>query len=171
MANKLDERLQLLEDRRQIEELRATYCFLVDDGRFEELANDCFTEDAGCDFRAVRGGTLSLVAKGHDEVRAFFTEIVPAALRDMCHMTHNHRIAIDGDRASGDCYFEVTGRDPATGEAIVGAGRYVDRYRRVGERWRFEQRNAEIFYMSPLAEGWVKQPFARRPDAPAAVRR
>ena len=56
MEENLARRLRMVEDRQQIEELRATYCFLVDDGRFDELVESCFTEDASCDFRAVRGG-------------------------------------------------------------------------------------------------------------------
>ncbi len=167
MDESLAKRLEVIEDRQQIEELRATYCFLVDDGRVDELVDGYFTDDALCDFRAVRGGgTLALISKGREEVRTFFAQLVPAMLHDMCHMIHNHRIVIDGDHAAGDCYFEVTGKDATSGDAIVGAGRYRDRYRRVDNRWRFEQRNAEIFYMAPLAVGWVKRPFL---DVPAAV--
>lgn len=157
MEKTLVERLQAIEDRHQIEELRATYCFLVDDGRFDELVDEWFTEDAVCDFRVVRGGNIVLVSTGRDEVRTFFTQMVPAVLHDMCHTIHNHRIVIDGECASGDCYFEVTGKDPTSGDAVVGAGRYVDQYRRVGDRWRFERRQADIFYMAPLSEGWVKR--------------
>ena len=171
MEENLARRLRMVEDRQQIEELRATYCFLVDDGRFDELVDSCFTEDASCDFRAVRGGgALAVVAKGRDELRKFFSQLVPSMLHDMCHMIHNHRIAIDADRASGDCYFEVTGKSPATGEAIIGAGRYIDRYRRVDNRWRIEQRNAEIFYLAPLADGWVKRPFIGTPAATASTK-
>ena len=159
MDEALAKRLQLLEDRAQIEELRATYCFLVDDGRFDELVDEWFTEDAVCDFHAVRGGTLALLAQGRPEVRTFFAQLVAGTLQDMCHTMHNHRIVVDGDDAAGDCYFELTAKDAASAAAIVGAGRYVDRYRRVDGRWRFAQHNAEIFYMAPLAEGWVQRPF------------
>lgn len=160
-------RIQMIEDRQQIEELRATYCFLVDDGRFDELVDRHFTDDAVCDFRAVRGGgTLALVSGGREEVRTFFSQIVAATLHEMCHTVHNHRIVIDQDLASGDCYFEVTAKDPTSGHAIVGAGRYIDRYRRVAGRWCFAQRKAEIFYMAPLSDGWVKRPFL---DMPAGV--
>ncbi len=153
-------RIRRIEDRDQIEELRATYCFLVDDERFDELVDEHFTADAVCDFRAVRGGgTLAFLSTGREEVRTFFSQIIPAALHDMCHTVHNHRILIEADEASGDCYFELTAQDAATGAAIVGAGRYIDRYRRVDGRWRFARRNAELFYMAPLAEGWVRRPF------------
>lgn len=170
MGDDVSRRLRAIEDRQAIEELRATYCFLVDDGRLAELVDEHFTDDAVCDFRSVRGGAkLAFLSQGRDAVRTFFTQAVPAVLAEMCHTTHNHRIAVDGDGASGDCYFEVTGRDPTSDEPIVGAGRYVDRYRRVGGRWRFAARDAEIYYMSPLAAGWVKRPFGPALLAAAAA--
>lgn len=170
MGDDVSRRLRAIEDRQAIEELRATYCFLVDDGRLAELVDEHFTEDAVCDFRTVRGAEkLAFLSRGRDEVRAFFTQAVPAVLADMCHMTHDHRIAIDGDHASGDCTFEVTGRDPTSDEPIVGAGRYVDRYRRVEGRWRFAARTAEIYYMSPMGAGWVKRPIGPALLAAAAA--
>jgi ketosteroid isomerase-like protein len=155
----LEERMRRIEDREAIRELRATYCFLVDDGRGDELVDDHFTEDACCDFRAARGDITPLVSKGREEVRHFFTQVVPALLRDMSHTVHNHRITLDGDRASGECYFELTATEGSTGDAVVGAGRYLDRYRRVDGEWRFEERNARIFHIARFAEGWARQPF------------
>lgn len=160
----LEARVRRLEDREAIRELRATYCFLVDDGRFDELVERCFVAEPSCDFRSTRAEGMVIVSKGRDEVRRFFAQVVPALLRDMSHTVHNHRIRVDGDRASGDCYFELTAVDNATGEPVVGAGRYVDRYRRVDGAWRFEERNAEIFHIALLGEGW-----ARRPLLPALV--
>jgi len=157
----IEQRLRILEDREDIRELAATYCFLVDAGRFDELVERCFTEDACCDFRGAGDGEqmAPMVSRGRAELRNFFSAVVPAALRDMAHTVHNHRVSIDGDRASGDCYFELTAVDRISGEAVVGAGRYVDRYRRDRGAWRFEMRNAAIFFIAPLREGWAKQRF------------
>ncbi len=154
-------RLQRLEDREQIRELQATYCFLADDRRFDELVDQCFTEDARCDFRDTKGLISPLISNGRAEIRAFFTQVVDSVLRDMCHTVHNQRMVIDGDAATGECYFELTATHPPTGDAVVGAGRYFDRYRRVGGTWRFAERTAHIFHMAPLAEGWVRRPLLR----------
>lgn len=159
MDEGLERRLRTFEDRERIRELRASYCFLVDDGRWDELLDTCFTDDARCDFRSARGDVGPFVATGREEVRAFFAQVVASLLHDMSHTVHNHRIRLDGDRAAGDCYFEVTAKDPASGDAVVGAGRYRDRYRRVAGEWRIEERVALIVHMAPLAEGWVKRPF------------
>ena len=168
MEEGLERRLRALEDREQIRELRATYCFLVDDGRFDELVDDCFTDDARCVFRSARGDVGPFVSTGREEIRVFFAQVVAALLHDMSHTVHNHRISFDGDRAAGDCYFELTAKDPASGDAVVGAGRYLDRYRRVAGEWRFEERAAVIVHMAPLAEGWVKRPFLATLEAAAA---
>jgi hypothetical protein len=160
MADDLQARLRALEDREAIRELRATYCFLVDGGRPEELVEGYFTQDARCEFgSAVEGGMPSLVASGREEVRRFFVEVVPALLDEMSHTVHNHRIVLNGDRASGDCYFELTALDRASGEPVLGAGRYTDEYRRVEGGWRFSSRRADIHFIAPLAEGWVRQRF------------
>ena len=150
----LEQRIQLLEDREKIKELRATYCFLVDDDQYAELVNDHFTLDAGCDFRSRMAGFDPMVSKGREQVLSFFQETVANLLKDMTHTTHNNRITIDGDRASGDCYFELTAREANSSSPMVGAGRYKDEYQRVGGIWQFSQRNADIFHIVPLNQGW-----------------
>jgi ketosteroid isomerase-like protein len=102
-----------------------------------------------------------MVSTGHAEIRAFFTQVVATLLHDMCHTVHNQRIVIEGDTARGECYFELTAMHPLTGDAVVGAGRYIDRYRREAGVWRFAERNARIAHMAPLAEGWVRRPLLR----------
>ena len=126
MPEDLEARLRALEDREAIRELRATYCFLIDDGRFDELVDGCFTDDARCEFGAADGNAEALSAQGREEVRAFFSQGVASLLRDMAHTVHNHRISLEDDRASGDCYFELTATDVASGEDVVGAGRGLE---------------------------------------------
>jgi hypothetical protein len=150
----IEKRIQILEDREMIKELRATYCFLVDDAEYAELVNNHFTSDARCDFRFRLGGLPPFISNGQEEVLAFFQTFVASMLKDMSHTTHNHRIVFDGDRASGDCYFELTARDANTSVPVTGAGRYFDEFERVGGKWRFSQRNADIFYIAPLNPGW-----------------
>jgi ketosteroid isomerase-like protein len=150
----LEQRIQILEDREQLKELGATYCFLVDDDRYVELVNDYFTDDAGCDFRNRLANSEPLVSQGREQILLFFQDVVANTLKDMSHTLHNHRMVIDGDHAFGDCYFELTARDANSSTPMVGAGRYTDEYRRVGDRWQFSQRNADIFYIVPLDQGW-----------------
>ncbi len=159
MSTDLEQRIQAIEDRDAIRELCATYCFCVDTGRFDELADNGFTDDAHCDFGLLDGGMPNMISDGREQVRGFFKDVVPAMLCDMSHTVHNQRIRLEGEEASGECYFELTARDSSTGEAVVGAGRYFDRFRRVDSKWMFCERKAEIWHMSPLAAGWEKQRF------------
>ena len=161
MTRHPEDRLQLLEDREAIRELQATYCFLVDDGRFDELVDHHFARNSRCDFRLVGSDVDPMLAEGHEPIRVFFKQLVGALLRDMSHTTHNQRIVVEGDSASGESYFELTAIDATTGEAVVGGGRYIDRYRRQGDTWVFEERRAEIRHMAPLREGWDRQRFLR----------
>lgn len=154
MPSNLESRIQLLEDREHIRELRATYCFLVDDGRFEELVETCFTADAVCDFRNRQGAQEPLVSIGSAQILAFFQNTVAKTLCEMSHTVHNHRIEVTGDHGTGDCYFELTARDASTGVPLVGAGRYIDSYRRIQGNWQFDLRNADIFHIVPLSTGW-----------------
>ena len=161
MADTLEQRIQALEGREAIRDLRTAYCFLVDDGRYDELVDTCFTQDATCDFRALGPdpGLIPLVFQGREEIRTFMKGLVDALLHDMMHTTHNHRITLDGDTASGSCYFELTAIETATNEPVVASGRYIDKYRRVDGVWHFAQRNAEIRFLGPLSPGWGQQPF------------
>ena len=68
-------------------------------------------------------------------------------------MIHNHLIDIDGDEARGQCAIEL--RMTADGKSMIGSGYYDDVYRRVDGRWRFAKRDATIFHMCDMKEGWV----------------
>jgi len=157
MTDDILARLRLLEDREAIRVLQATYCFLVDDRRFAELVDHHFTEDACCDFRDVTGAMVPMVSQGRREILEFFTNVVGALLDDMSHTVHNERIRIDADTADSECYFELTAVDRTSGKALVGAGRYLDRYRRDGGEWRFAERKARMFHLTTLEEGWARR--------------
>lgn len=158
MDDALKDRVRALEDREAIRELRSHYCFLVDEGRFDELVDRHFTEDAACDFGRPDSEPF-FVGRGRENIRPFFAKTVPSLLRSMSHTVHNHRIVLDGDQASGDCYFELTATHQESGDPIVGGGRYMDRYRRTPDGWRFQERRAEILFMAPLLEGWERRRF------------
>ncbi|MCC6764443.1 MAG: nuclear transport factor 2 family protein [Deltaproteobacteria bacterium] len=157
MTDDILARLRRLEDREAIRVLQATYCFLVDDGRFVELVEQHFTEDACCDFRDVTGAMVPMVSRGRGEILEFFTNVVGALLDDMSHTVHNERIRIDGRTADAECYFELTAVERLSGKALVGAGRYLDRYRRDGEAWRFAERKARMFHLTTLEDGWARR--------------
>lgn len=127
---------------------------MVDDDRYAELIKNCFTDDAKCDFRNRLAGGEPMISQGSKEILSFFQGVVAKTLKNMSHTTHNHRINIEAKQASGDCYFELTARDTNSSLPMIGAGRYNDKYEKINNQWRFSQRNADIFFIVPLNQGW-----------------
>ncbi len=64
----------------------------------------------------------AFISNGREEVVHFFRNFVGLMLEDMSHTTHNHGICVDGDRASGDCDFELTARDASPSAPMTDAG-------------------------------------------------
>jgi uncharacterized protein (TIGR02246 family) len=142
----VEARLARLEARAQIEELRANYCYHVDDADGEAFAS-LFAEDALLDFGSA--GTYA----GREELRDFVESVVPDHYEFIVHMVHNPVIRVDGDSATGRWYFEA----PATttdGEDVWIQGRYDDEYARVDGEWLFAAVTARFNYVADYDEGW-----------------
>jgi SnoaL-like domain len=138
----LESRLTELEDRIAIGELRASYCHLADERRWEELA-DLFAEDA--EFRA-----LSSV-RGRAELLEYLRGL-PDVMDAFWHRTMNETLVIEGDSASGRAYFDAP--CVVDGRSMLCAGRYRDEFVKEHGRWRFGSRQLDFFYFTPLTEGW-----------------
>lgn len=141
----VEERLERLEAKDSIRELRANYCYHVDDGNAEAFAS-LFTQDGVLDFGSA--GTYA----GREELREFVDSVVPEYYSFIVHMLHNPVIEVDGDAATGRWYFEA----PCTsqGEDMWIQGRYDDEYVRVDGEWRFAAVEAEFNYVADYDEGW-----------------
>lgn len=142
----VEARLARLEARAEIEELRANYCYHVDDGNGEAFAS-LFAEDAVLDFGSA--GTYA----GHEELREFVGSAVPDHYEFIVHMVHNPVVEVDGDAATGRWYFEA----PATttgGTAVWIQGRYDDEYVRAEGEWLFAAVTARFNYVADYDGGW-----------------
>lgn len=142
----VEARLARLEARTEIEELRANYCYHVDDADGEAFAS-LFAEDAVLDF-----GSAGRYA-GREELREFVESVVPDHYAFIVHMVHNPVVEVDGDEATGRWYFEA----PATtagGDDVWIQGRYDDEYVRVDDVWRFAAVVARFNYVADYETGW-----------------
>jgi hypothetical protein len=140
----------------EIADLVARYNAQGDAGRIAQMLL-LFSEDA----------TLAAdgrVYRGRDEIRGLFdeaaarTRVRTAAI--LRHFTATHQVDFDGvDHASGRCYFQVV-----TETGIDHWGRYVDRYARLDEGWRFVHRRVEVEGCVP--GGWAdgRNPRSGRRD-------
>jgi hypothetical protein len=135
-------RLQALEDRADLAELRALYCVFADQKRWDDLAN-LFTEDGW-----LRGRDE---IKGRTVLRNYFEESEHRS-DAAWHFSHNETTDLNGDEATGYSYFDAP--RVKEGKAWVCAGYYDDRFRRVDGRWHFQGRILHYFYMGPLQPGW-----------------
>jgi 3-phenylpropionate/cinnamic acid dioxygenase small subunit len=121
----------------------ATYCQLLDDGRFDEWV-EVFTEDVAL---AVMGQT----AHGRDAVRAFIEPVQGPDVRGR-HMLSEPLIVVDpsGDRATVTTDYCFLARDLT----VMSAGRYHDVLVRDpgdGDGWRIARR--EIVFLGDEPQG------------------
>jgi ketosteroid isomerase-like protein len=145
----LRRRLQRLEDIEAIKQLKASYCYLIDDGEIDRLM-ERFTSDAVWD-----GGPMGRF-EGREAIREFL-KALPSQLSFALHWVLNPRIEIDGDAARGTWYL-VEPCTAARGErAIWGAGRYEERYERVDGEWRFREVRLIPIFWTPYEEGWSRR--------------
>lgn len=139
----IEQRLQVLEDKDEIRELTARYCYAVvaQDGR---ALLDMFTADG--EFHM---GEHSWC--GQAELSKLYVDQVGSI--GPKPFIQNHVIQVDGDRATGNCAVEI--RVVEKGESVTACGHYDDQYQRVNGRWKFAKRVFHLYHWAKLAEGWA----------------
>jgi ketosteroid isomerase-like protein len=139
--------------REEIRDLVARYNAQGDAGRIDAML-ELFCEDAVLElegrsycgveamrrcFAAVAGGTRS------------------GGARYIRHFTATHQIDLESEtRAWGRCYYQTL-----TERGLDHWGRYLDEYRRVAERWRFQRRKVSVD--GQVEGGWAAQTRSRLP--------
>lgn len=142
------DRLQRLETREQLKELRAKYCYYVDEQHWAPFF-DLFVPDSTLDF----GGMG--VYEGRDGLERFAAEFVEAQLEGSAHMLSNPILEIEGDEATGRWYIE----SPLTFVDGTGGWRqgwYRDEYRRLDGTWKIESITMRFVYTADYDDetGW-----------------
>lgn len=148
----IEQRLQILEDKDEIRELTARYCYAVvaQDG---QVLLAMFTEQGEFHMGAhAWRGQAELPKLYIDQVG----QIGPKPF------IQNHVIDVAGDRATGRCAVEI--RVVENGESVTACGHYEDEYQREDGRWKFAKRVFHLYHWARLAEGWAK------PAAPPDLR-
>jgi ketosteroid isomerase-like protein len=79
--------------------------------------------------------------EGRPAIRDFF-EREKRALSHVIHLTSNHRVDVDGDRAVGTAYFHAIGVTRRDGVENAARGMYEDAYLRTAAGWRFASRRS-----------------------------
>lgn len=135
-------------DRTQIQYTLAVYCNSVDSGDVEGVVS-VFMPDGRLELSS---GTK---AAGRDAIRAFYTPVIGPARTDRApdgslpllrhNLTTSRVEFVDADTAQGWTYFMSL-----TKHGLDHAGRYIDTFRRQGERWLIADRRIVVeWYGSP----------------------
>jgi hypothetical protein len=145
-----------LEDHHEIEALVYAYAQAVDDRDGEALAA---LFSSGGRIRVFSMGKPDPVVEfGEPERLAGMVEVIARTYTETVHLVANHRITLDGDRATGaaDCiaHHYIESEDRIEDEALT--LRYRDSYLREPGGWRFEVRDIHRL--------WTEfRPAGRRP--------
>lgn len=142
-----DQRIREIADREEIRELVARYALGIARGW---QVGHLFTDDGI--FIQRLPGVPPEQFQGKDALIPMYQNVADTS-RPL-PMIHNHIIVIDGDKGEGQCSIEL--RMSHEGQSMIGSGYYEDEYRRVNGRWRFAKRDATLFHICSLLEGWAK---------------
>ncbi len=156
----LEERIRRLEDGTAIERLKQEYAQRLDAGLRGEVEFpaaaflDLFTDDA------VWENNVFGRFEGKASVREFFRTAATRATFAL-HYTVGGAIDIgaSGTEATGRWYTWET--LTVEGRAILLAGTYDDRFRKVAGRWLIQHIACTVAFRTPYESGWVKERFPR----------
>ncbi len=147
MANRLEQRIQILEDIEAIKKLKARYCAHCDDDHNPDALTALFVEDGVWEASGI------IRAEGHDAIRAYFSGLrASGRIRNSAHNAINPQIEVAGDTATGHWRLIMlyTGNLP-TGEVqyfrIVGW--YREEYVRVDGEWLFQSLYCQVEENAP----------------------
>ncbi len=155
------DKVQELYDIEAIKQLKAKYCYYVDEwfedpSNLERLLNEVFTDDTDLDFGII--GTAS----GRKEVEEFFINIPFKLLSFSQHLVHSPLIEIANESdATGKWHFFVPCTFGEEGEGNVAtwiSGTYDEKYVKRGGRWFIRAIKVKFFFISPFDQGWVNVP-------------
>jgi hypothetical protein len=124
----LEMRIAALEARYAISELRSRYCWHTARGDREAVVS-LFTPDGVFENHRKAGG-VPAVAVGHDQIRAYLSQMAPG--RRLPSVT-NEVVHIEAGSAEGTCFMSSVGDEPF-------CGHYIDSFQQHEGKWFFSRR-------------------------------
>jgi len=125
-------------DRAEIVDVILLYCQALDTADFDAL-DDVFTPDATAD--------LVEEVTGREAIKARIRRTIEPLDRTQ-HLVGNHRIELNGDRATCSSYLQAqhVRRSTEGGPHLIVAGRYDDVLVRTVDGWRIEHRRLSVWW-------------------------
>ena len=142
-------RIQELSDIEAIKQLKAMYCYHIDDREIGALM-ERFTENAVWD-----GGPAGRY-EGRAAIERYLLEL-PEVLSFAIHWVVNPLITVDGDEARARWYLIEPCTGARSGRAFWGAGHYDDHLVREDGVWKFREVVLKQIFWTPFDQGWAKK--------------
>jgi len=149
---RIETRLQALEDAEAIRNLKARYAALCDDDYKADEIAALFTEDATWDSPGL--GRF----EGREAIRRFFRS-APDIFSFAIHYSLNGQIHVDGDRAQAQWYLFMPCTVSEGNRAMWRASIDHERYRRVKATWLFSEKRSQPVMNVPFEDGWALRRF------------
>ncbi|MEV5903032.1 nuclear transport factor 2 family protein [Streptomyces sp. NPDC052127] len=155
LVKSLAERVQTLEDIRELTRLRAELPRRINDGQWERVG-ELFSRTARLDYQHLGQ------AAGRDAIQQYFASLPGRIQQDkpgskllVKQFVHGHDVEVSGDRATGVSFFEE--RVVFDYESAMVAGRFTDDYVREDGRWLFARIELDLYWVLPHHEGLVRE--------------
>ena len=149
---RLERRLQALEDAEAIRNLKARYAALCDAQYDADGIAMLFTEDALWESPGL--GRF----EGREAIRGFFRE-ASGIFSFAIHYSLNGQIDVQGDTARAQWYLFMPCTLGAGNRAMWRAGVDHEEYVRVAGEWKFTRKTSAPLFHTPFEEGWAKAQF------------
>ena len=146
-----DDALRHLLDERDLRALSATYMRGLD-RHDPALVRSVFSDDATTHYGTFRGGPAEMAGMAMAALSAY---------RATQHLLGQINLAVSGDSATGEVYFQAFHQHATEGFDRFICGRYIDRYRRTGGGWLMTHRTEVVDWTR--TEPTADQYFAKRP--------
>ena len=150
---RIERRLQVLEDAEAIRNLKARYAALCDDQYDVDGIASLFTEDAV--WQSPGLGRF----EGREAIRSFFRG-ASGIFSFAIHYSLNGHIQVDGDSARARWYLFMPCTLAAGNQPMWRAGIDHETYARVDGTWLFCEKRSEPLMNVPFETGWAKTRFA-----------
>ncbi|WOX15230.1 nuclear transport factor 2 family protein [Streptomyces sp. N50] len=160
LVKTLVERVQTLEDVRELTRLRAELPRRINDGQWERVG-ELFSRTAQLDYQHLGQ------ASGRTAVQEYFTSLPGLIQQDkpesgllVKQFVHGHEVEVSGDVGTGVSFFEE--RVVFDDESAMVAGRFTDSYVREDGHWLFARIELDLYWVIPHHEGLVRKASAEK---------
>nr|UPN68096.1 putative nuclear transport factor 2 family protein [Saccharothrix sp.] len=150
----LSDRVRELEAVRELTALRNAFHHCLN-GRDWAGLGALFTADAHLDYGSFGD------ARGRVAIQDYYSALLPKMVElqkasevVLKNFNQAHQVTVDGDRATGVCFFEEHVRFDRQDVVHQSLGRFSDRYVRRDGRWLFERVELEHYWVVPANQEW-----------------